>query len=248
MSIGIYFESNFAIFYTDHDKKSINFIYDYALWRAYKENRNVIVYCTTPEKEEEWKKIISHYDLEALTICYEACEGFGYFENMLDNYIDSIHLQNIVIIDGAYDLFYGIQMLPFEPAERLIKRYNDIYSIKDEEKRRKRIKEHAELNSRSKDELLDIMTECSENMIFLIAEAEGKSVNKETLEQLYPGLINYGDAVLEIFQNKDYTDVIPIVQRGLHKWENIKEIKADRKLAEDLYTAFGPKDIKHPHL
>ena len=53
MSVDRYFKGNFAIFYTDYNKRSINFIYDYAMWRALQENRNVIVFCTTPEKEEE---------------------------------------------------------------------------------------------------------------------------------------------------------------------------------------------------
>lgn len=256
MSVDRYFKGNFAIFYTDYNKRSINFIYDYAMWRASQENRNVIVFCTTPEKEEEWKKLISYYDLEACTICREASEGFVYLEEMDTNYIDSMHLQNIIIIDGAYDLFYGVQTLPFEPTERLRKIYHDVYCpsenivITEEEWVRRRIKERAEEFSRTSDELLEIMDNCSENMIFLIAESEKEDdVCRESLERLYPGLIDHGDSVLGILTKSNYTDIIPFAQRGPHKWENLKEIQEDRKFAEDLHNSSEILwNLNHPNL
>lgn len=255
MSIDRYFKGNFAVFFTDYKKRSVNFIYDYAMWRASQENRNVIIFCTSPEKENEWKKLISYYDFEACTICREPCEGFVYLEEMDENYIDSMHLQNIIIIDGAHDLFYGIQSLPFEPTERLRKLYYDVYcpsnniTISEEEWKRRRIKERAEEFSRSPSELLDIMDNCSENMILLVAEAGEEEISKETLERLYPGLFDHGDAVLGILQKTDYVDIIPFAQRGPHKWENLKEIKEDRKFAEDMHNWSDVlRNLKHPNL
>ncbi len=170
------------------------------------------------------------------------------------NYMDLIHLQNIVIIDGAYDLFYGIQSLPLEPTERLRKLYNDIYCPSEniaiaEKLKRQYINKRAKELSCTPDELLDIMENCSENMIFLIAEAEENDISKESLERLYPGLIDHGDSVLGILQKSDYTDIIPFVQRGPHRWENLREIKKERKYAEELHNQSEIfRNLKHPYL
>ncbi len=254
MSIDKYFKGNFAIFYTDYTMKSINYIYDYAVWRAIQDNRNVIVFCTTPEKEKIWKKIINYYDLEACTICREACEGFIYLEDIDFNYIDSIHLQNIIIIDGAHDIFEGIQSLPFNPTERLRACYDYVYNPKNdilipkEEWIMRRIKERSEELSRTPDELLDFMDNCSENMIFLIAETY-EGVSKESLDHFYPGLIDHGDSVLGIVEKNDYTDIIPFAQRGPHKWGNLKEIKENRRFSEDLHNSSEYlRNLKHPQL
>lgn len=236
MSINRYFKGNFGIFITDYHVLSVDFIYDYAMWKAEQENRNVIVVCTSKEKYEAWKKRMSLYDFKGLLKLREMHEGLYYLEDISEFYLDNIHLSNIIIIDGVPDLIYGDQSLhsiSFDAlkAHWLCRTSDKQHPPKDWDKY---IQGYDQLYYRDPEKLLEQMDNNPENTILLIAEFTGKEITLEHVKEQYPDLIKHGDGVIGIVRKNDYTNIIPLINRN----RKLRDIREEKKLSIEFHEGF----------
>ena len=243
MSIDKHFDGNFAIFPTDYNQRSLEYIYDYAVYRASLENRSIIIICTSAEKEVRWNRIVNLYDINSLIGLRVPCEGFRNFEGVNDFYQDAITLQSIIIIDGAHDLIYGNQSLDSLPEDEIAKRKEEWYQKAGElhidKSWETNVKEEYKMNYMSPQDIFDTFDDCLENKIFLIAECPDTDISLDTFIATYPELDNHGDSIVGIVDRGSFVDEIPLVKRPKRRMHDIKE---NMILSQDMHNMYDWDD------